>query len=553
MRSFVNRVRLYSGLVLLVFVSLHLGNHVLGLVSLEVMNAARVISIDPWRTIPGTVLLAGATVTHMATSIWALYSRRSLRLPPWQLAQTMLGLLIPLMLAGHVIGTRFLVETFDVNHSYTVTLSLLWVLYPWLGLQQAVTLIVVWIHGCIGVHFWLRLKPWYAARQRLAFTIALLIPTLALAGYVSAGNRALALARQDDWLNQVFITAGAAPEMVDWVFYWNYASQGAFAALLAGLMIARAARALVRARSRHPQLYYDDRDPLEIAPGMTLLEVLRTARIPHASVCGGHGRCSTCRVHIDRGGDWLAPPSPSEQKVLERISAPASVRLACQLRPAHDLAVSPLLVPTATAADAYQRTRRRDSEERSVAILFADLRGFTRLAENRLPYDVVFVLNRYRVAMAEAIEDAGGVVNEFVGDGIMALFGLDSGLSEGCRDAIRAARLMAERLDRLNESLGAELAEPLRIGIGIHSGPVIVGEMGYDNLKGITVVGDVVNTASRLEGMTKNFSAQLVVSEDTAALGGLARDDAERHDVEIRGRAQGMTILVLGQTEHSRP
>ena len=155
-----------------------------------------------------------------------------------------------------------------------------------------------------------------------------------------------------------------------------------------------------------------------------------------------------------------------------------------------------------------------------MALLFADMRGFTRLAESRLPYDVVFVLNRYREEMAHAIESAGGVVNEFVGDGVMALFGLESDVETGCRQAMAAARAMFERLEHLNRTLAAEFNEPLRIGIGIHAGPVILGEMGYANLKGITVVGDVVNTASRLEEMTKRFGAQVVVSEDAATPSG---------------------------------
>jgi adenylate cyclase len=223
------------------------------------------------------------------------------------------------------------------------------------------------------------------------------------------------------------------------------------------------------------------------------------------------------------------------------------VRLACQLRPLADLSVTPLLPASATAADAMERAHYQRSEERTVALLFADMRGFTRLAESRLPYDVVFVLNRYREEMAHAIESAGGVVNEFVGDGVMALFGLDSEVETGCRQAMAAARGMFERLEHLNRTLAAELNEPLRIGIGIHAGPVILGEMGYANLKGITVVGDVVNTASRLEEMTKRFGAQVVVSEDAATHLGDGIAGWQRHEIEVRGRVRAMTVLVPGE------
>ena len=161
------------------------------------------------------------------------------------------------------------------------------------------------------------------------------------------------------------------------------------------------------------------------------------------------------------------------------------------------------------------RTARRrvdfaQGSEREIAILFADIRGFTALAEGRLPYDVVFMLNRYFAAMGRAVEAAGGRVDKFIGDGVMALFGDRAMPRPAAAQALAAARLMSLRLDELNVALRAELAEPLRIGIGIHAGPVIVGEMGYGGATTITAIGDAVNTASRLESLTKEFGVQLM-------------------------------------------
>jgi adenylate cyclase len=331
--------------------------------------------------------------------------------------------------------------------------------------------------------------------------------------------------------------------MVDWAVEGAYKGTLAFVLLLAVLFALRAVREWRAAAAGRLRLKYADRSTVLLRPGMTVLEALRAARVPHASVCGGRARCSTCRIHIDAGADHLPAPDEHELKVLRRISAPTSVRLACQLRPHTDLSVTPLLPATATAADAMERAQYQRSEERAVAVLFADLRGFTRLAESRLPYDVVFVLNRYREEMAHAIETTGGVVNEFVGDGVMALFGLDSDVDSGCRQALAAAHTMLERLEHLNRTLVHELNEPLRIGIGIHAGPVILGEMGYANLKGITVVGDVVNTTSRLEEMTKRFGAPVVISEQAAAhIGDVGA--WQRHEIEVRGRANPMSVLV---------
>lgn len=540
-----DRLRLYSGLVMLVYVVGHLMNHALGLVSIEAMNAGLAITVAPWQTWLGTTLLVGAALVHIVTALWSLYARQTLRLPRWQLWQTILGLLVPLMLAGHIFGTRMLEEFRATEVDYTSELVVLWVLRPDFGAMQSLTLVIVWLHAWLGLDGWLRLKPWYARWQGLARALALLLPALALAGYVAGGMQARRLAETEGWVGEVFAEGNGSPEDLPWVIDRMTVMMLVFVGIYLLVFAARWLRALAQSRVKHPRLYYEDNKEFEMLPGMSVLETLRAAAIAHPSVCGGNGRCSTCRVHIDRGGDWLPTPSAEEAKVLERISAPSSVRLACQLRPDHDLAVSPLLPATATAADAWQRGGGRRSEEQPVAVLFADLRGFTRFAESRLPFDVVFVLNRYRASMAEAIEEAGGEVNEFVGDGIMALFGLDGDAESGCRDAMRAAQLMGERLDRLNEMLGAELEEPLRIGIGIHAGAAIVGEMGYDKLLGITVVGDVVNTASRLEGMTKDFKARLVVSEDAVRLAGLDGDAAPRHEVEVRGREAPMTVRVF--------
>jgi len=540
----LGRLRLYSGLVLFTYLVAHLANHALGIISLDAMNAGLRFTVAPWRTLPGTVLLGGAALIHITLALRSLYLRETLRMPTWQIAQTSLGLLIPAALIGHVLATRGLHEAFGVHGNYLTELAGLWVLLPGFGVLQAVVLIVAWLHACIGLHTWLRLKPWYAAHERLAFALALLWPVLALAGYVSSGMQVVRLAADEGWIGATMADAGMNLHMIDWVLYWaNFVAPG-FVMLLIALFLLRARRVRRANRTSQLRLRYQDRTTVALRPGMTVLEALRAARIPHASVCGGRGRCSTCRVHIDTGGEHLPAPQEDEARVLRRIGAPASVRLACQLRPVADVSVTPLLPPGATAADAMERVEYQRSEERTVAVLFADLRGFTRLAESRLPYDVVFVLNRYREEMAHAIESSGGVVNEFVGDAVMALFGLDSNAETGCRQAMIAAHAMLERLEHLNRTLAAELSEPLRVGIGIHTGPVILGEMGYANLKGITVVGDVVNTASRLEEMTKRFGVQVVMSEDAASYVGEGIADWLRHEVEVRGRMGTMTVVV---------
>jgi adenylate cyclase len=187
--------------------------------------------------------------------------------------------------------------------------------------------------------------------------------------------------------------------------------------------------------------------------------------------------------------------------------------------------------------------------EREIAILFANLRGFTQLSEHKLPYDVVFILNRYFAEMGAAVESAGGKVDKFMGDGVMALFGLDCGPELACRQALAAARDMSARLEGLNATLAADLNEPLRIGIGIHCGHAIVGEMGYGGTIGVTAIGDAVNTASRLESLCKTYACELVVSQEAADRAGVDFSAYPLHTLEIRGRQSPLAARTVSHTD----
>jgi adenylate cyclase len=158
---------------------------------------------------------------------------------------------------------------------------------------------------------------------------------------------------------------------------------------------------------------------------------------------------------------------------------------------------------------------------------------------------VVFVLNRYFAATGAAVEAAGGRVDKFIGDGVMALFGIEAGPEAGASQALAAARGMAAGLEELNRALAHELPEPFRIGIGVHLGPVIVGEMGWGRATQLTAIGDAANTASRLEGLTKDFGVQLVASDDLARRAGLADGLFETREVEVRGRTTALRVHLV--------
>jgi adenylate cyclase len=158
---------------------------------------------------------------------------------------------------------------------------------------------------------------------------------------------------------------------------------------------------------------------------------------------------------------------------------------------------------------------------------------------------VVFILNRYFEAVGGAVAQAGGIANQYTGDGVMALFGVDTDPETACRQAVLAAGAMIERVEALSRVLSGELETPLRIGIGIHAGPVVVGEMGYAGTRYLTAVGDTVNTASRLEASTKDHGCELVISEEAVTLAGIAAADCPHHELMLRNRNAPLRVVVV--------
>jgi len=540
----IRRLRLISGLVMLAYVTMHLLNHAVGLISLDTMENVLWYIFRIWTNRLAQLLLYGSFLVHYGLALYALWQRRTLRLRGSELSQLVLGFAIPLLLVRHVVVTRISDSLFHTDVGYYA--YLLWVYFvrsPDHGFVQMLVLVVAWGHAMIGLHFWLRVRPWYARLQSAALILAVLVPVLSLLGTIEAGRQVMALAVDPNWIGDRITLPSAQTqrilETITEVLTWL------FAGMVGAVLLARLARRAWQRRRGLVRIGYPDGHIVEVTPGTSVLEASRLAGILHASVCGGRGRCSTCRIRVRGAAQSLDPPGEASLRVLRRIGARSNVRLACQLRPRGAVEVTPLLPPFAHAVDGRRSIDLAQGSEREIAILFADIRGFTALSEGRLPYDVVFILNRYFAAMGRAVEAAGGRVDKFIGDGVMALFGIERGAQAGCRDALAAARLMSARLDELNVSLRAELDRPLRIGIGIHCGPTIVGEMGYGNVAAITAIGDAVNTASRLESLTKNFACELVVSEKAASRAGLDLSTFPQREVEIRGKREVLAIRTL--------
>ena len=540
----IRRVRLGAAFVLLTYLILHFINHALGLISLDATEAGRRWFLVMWRNPIGTLALYGAITVHGVLALWLLYQRRSLRMPVWEAAQYGLGLVLPALLAAHVVGTRIAWWQFGTEDRYPRVLLGYWVVAPERGIWQAITLTMAWIHACIGVHYWLRFRRWYPRVAAGLFAFALLLPTFALVGYVAGGREVVALARTPGWREALArVTHPPSPAQSATLVQIRLRFLEAYLVALVGVFAARGVRHLWQ-RRRSIRVSYPGERAVTVPVGFTILEASRTAGVPHASVCGGRGRCSTCRVRVVLGLTDLPTASEAEQRVLARVGAAPDVRLACQTRPVRDVAVAPLLAPSTAPTDALAADVRQ-GRERELAVLFADLRGFTRMAEHKLPYDVVFVLNRYFETVGTAITTAGGVTNQFTGDGVMALFGIDVGPAAGCRQALAAARAMVEGLATLSAELSGDLPAPLRIGIGIHAGSAVVGRMGWGQSFYLTAVGDTVHVAARLEQATKDYNAELVVSEDVGRYAAIDLSAFRRDDLAVRNRAGRVPVRII--------
>ena len=195
----------------------------------------------------------------------------------------------------------------------------------------------------------------------------------------------------------------------------------------------------------------------------------------------------------------------------------------------------------------------RQSQRRSVTLLFADVRGSTALSENIPPEVWVAQLNEYLTQMSLAIFTFDGYLDKFMGDGIMAVwnaFGTQDG--DHAELAVQAGRQMLRRLEFLNKKWeNTEGRTPFRIGIGLHTGEAVMGNVGSEERMQYTAIGDVVNTASRIEGMCKQFNSEFIISEDTARLVGDQFPLRELGETEVRGRSRKVKVFeVIVESSH---
>ncbi len=247
----------------------------------------------------------------------------------------------------------------------------------------------------------------------------------------------------------------------------------------------------------------------------SLLDVSIENQIPHLRECGGNGKCSTCRVRIIEGARNLSPKTKAEIEMTKSRKWDPSIRLACQCYVKGDVKLQRLIWSSAEVNKLQiEMTPEGRAEERPIAILFCDMRNFTKLSSKNVSFDIAYLLNRFYTALGDPILMNNGIIYQYVGDEIVGVFGTAGGTREkNCMNAIRAAKGMEYALDRLNKIELKDFDVKLEIGIGINFGLAYVGHLGHPTHRQFSVIGDPVNVASRIQGETKKTGAKILISE----------------------------------------
>ena len=359
-------LRLASGLLLFAYVTAHLANHALGLVSVNAAEVGLRVAVAFWHSLPGTVLLYGAAATHLALALVAVYERRTLRMPAAEALRIALGFGIPLLLIGHLTSTRFAFELYGLRSDYARIVWALWTSdSEW---RQLALLAPAWLHGCLGLNFAFGGRPLYLRMRPLLFGTALLLPVLATLGFLAMGRELALLGANRAWLE-----AHVSLMNADQRIRLGHLRDGLLAAYFGAVALVLAARELRSLLERNGKalitIGYPQR-AVQVPRGWTVLEASRHFGIPHRALCGGRARCSTCRVRVVDGSDRCPPPGPDERRTLERAHASPDVRLACQLRPDTDIAVVPLFSAQSATSQRHTSHKLRCYEAEDITISY---------------------------------------------------------------------------------------------------------------------------------------------------------------------------------------
>ena len=548
----IRQLRIYTGSLLFFYALTHLLNHSVNVVSIEAADFVRENYFHfIWKTPVAYFLLYASLAIHIILGFYSILTKKSFKITGREWIQILFPVLALLVLLQHIAG-GFLLTRFEVDIKYSLLYALLSSDPNELvagAVLFSLMVIFIWVHGVIGIHGLLKFN--FKSYQRYMFGFKFIywfVPIGAVLGFIAGLRETSVLATienlkgNENFIMSFFVAipqeAFAYIAPVEPLVMNNYP---VFVLAVLVLCILNVVRARYFGRVK---ISYPGGNEFSVPRGTTILEASRLAGIPHVSVCGGKGRCTTCRVKVVSGIGDISEPNAHEARVIKRLGLDDDVRLACQLKPSKNLSVIPLINPE-TKEIKTRSPVGLSGKEKETVVVFIDLREFTKLSEKKLPYDVVYILNKYYSVCGEIIESNKGRLDKFIGDGIMAIFDGSENSSENCKNSIKAAQMISNAIKGLNIEMKSDFSEELRFGIGIHVGNTIVGMMGYGQTVSETVVGDNVNVAARLEELNKKYGSELVVSKDVLVTANINTNQFTNEKIKIRGRKEELEIYSL--------
>ena len=506
-------IRIASGCIIFAFVVTHLLNLAFGLWSLEVLDALRPVFMLPWHNPVGFVVLYAAIALHMVFAFEVLLRKRTLRMSGYDALQLGMALIFPPLVILHILGTRGAFMQFGFEPTYAGMMMVFWKFSPASGLRQVLVVLVAWVHGCMGLYYWLRLKQWWPRYRGLLYALAFVVPVAALLGFVEGGREALHRSADPEWMapieQNMAVLDDARRETIA-------RAQNIF--LIAYLCVLACVFALRAWLLRHDgkreiEVRYAKGRTVRVAAGLSLLDISREQDISHEHLCGGRGRCGTCRVRVLEGAQHLPPPSPLEQATLNRIAADKDMRLACQAIARG----SPIVLERVIIPDFDEDQPEATTGNRNIVVLDVRISGQERVCESVGADDAFAALNRCTDEVTSRIRSLGGEVERVSTDGVRALFGLTGTPKVAARNALRAARALTQA-----DETGSSTA--LSRSAWLHAGQAYVGEFGHDTQSRIVAMGDVIAGGERFDAARNEDDVVMVVSDAVFALAGIEKE-----------------------------
>ena len=294
---------------------------------------------------------------------------------------------------------------------------------------------------------------------------------------------------------------------------------------------------------------------IKVEEGQTILSASLAAGIPHYHACGGNAKCSTCRILVIKGIEHITPQTEAEKALQKILFFPPNVRLACQSyvqgSPIHvhriirDETDIHLYIDEDTNADL-----QNIGEEKELALLFLDIKNFTPFIENYLAFDVIHVMRRLFGLFRKCIEFNSGQIIETAGDGLYAVFGFKEDIATAVNNASKAGHSILYELEKFNEQyLEKYFNHFFQVGIGLHAGNVIVGNVGIGVNNNLTVMGLPVNVASRLQAATRELNNSFVISKEVYDL--LENPPAsDAINLDLKGIKYHLPVYLVGHSFH---